>query len=82
MHYFSLQEKIRLSVIEIINEKSLKRLEKRKSIVTAIVSKEVDCSIIIETCESLPEKKCSLLLEAIEEVSRSKNLLWKKIIWI
>ena len=73
MHYFSLQEKIRMTIIEIINDKSLKRLEKRKSIVTAIVSKEVDCSIIIGTCESLPEKKCSLLLEAIEEVSRSKE---------
>lgn len=62
-----------MTIIEIINGKSLKRLEKRKSIVTAIVSKEVDCSIIIGTCESLPEKKCSLLLEAIEEVSRSKE---------
>ena len=49
MHYFSLQEKIRMTIIEIINDKSLKRLEKRKSIVTAIVSKEVDCSIIIGT---------------------------------
>lgn len=45
-----------MTIIEIVNDKSLKRLEKRKSIVTAIVSKEVDCSIIIETCKSLPEK--------------------------
>ncbi len=55
-----------MTIIEIINDKSLKRLEKRQSIVTAIVSKEVDCSIIIGTCESLPEKSvrfCSKLLK-------------------
>lgn len=62
-----------MTIIEIINDKSLKRLEKRKAVVTAIVSKEVDCSTILETCRSLSEKKCSLLLEAIEEVSRSKE---------
>lgn len=57
---------------QIINDKSLKRLEKRKSIVTAIISKEVNCSTL-ETCEALPPQKVSLLLEAIEEVSRSKD---------
>ncbi len=62
-----------MTIIEIINDKSLKRLEKRKAVVTAIVSEKVDCSTILEMCKSLSEKKCSLLLESIEEVSRSKE---------
>ena len=36
-----------MTTIEIINDKSLTRLEKRKSIVTVIVSKGVDCLTIL-----------------------------------
>lgn len=60
-------------IIDIINDKSLKRLEKREVIVESIINRKVDFSTISEACEILPEKKVSLLLEAIEEVSRSKE---------
>lgn len=61
-------------IIDIINDKSLKRLEKREVVVESIINRKVDFSTISEACEILPEKKVSLLLEAIEEVSRSKEL--------
>lgn len=63
-----------MTITEIMNNKSLKRLEKRNSIVAAMINREFDFSIIAEACESLPEKNISLLLEAIEEVSRSKEV--------
>ena len=47
MHFKNSKKKIRTTIIEIINDKSLTRLEKRKSIVTVIVSKEVDCLTIL-----------------------------------
>lgn len=62
-----------MTITEIMNNKSLKRLEKRNSIVEAIINREVNYSIISEACESSPEKNISLLLEAVEEVSRSKE---------
>lgn len=62
-------------IIDIINDKSLKRLEKREVIVESIINRKVDFSTISEACEILPEKKVSLLLEAIEEVSRSKEFI-------
>lgn len=62
-------------IIDIINDKSLKRLEKREVIVASIINRKVDFSTISEACEILPEKKVSLLLEAIEEVSRSKEFI-------
>lgn len=62
-----------MTITEIMNNKSLKRLEKRNSIVEAIINREVNFSIISEACESLPEKNISLLLEAVEEVSRTKE---------
>lgn len=62
-----------MTITEIMNSKALKRLEKRNSLVEAIINREFNFSIILEACESLPEKHISLLLEAIEEVSRSKE---------
>ena len=62
-------------IIDIINDKSLKRLEKREVIVESIINRKVDFSTISEVCEILSEKKVSLLLEAIEEVSRSKEFI-------
>lgn len=62
-----------MTITEIMNNKSLKRLEKRNSIVAAIINQEINFAIISEACESLPEKNISLLLEAVEEVSRSKE---------
>lgn len=62
-----------MTITEIINNKSLKRLEKRNSIVAAIINGDISFSMISEACESLSEKNISLLLEAVEEVSRSKE---------
>lgn len=62
-----------MTIPEIMNNKSLKRLEKRTFLAEAIINRECNFSIILEACESLPEKNISLLLEAIEEVSRSKE---------
>ena len=62
-----------MTITEIMNNKSLKRLEKRNSLAEAILNREFDFSIILAACDSLPEKNISLLLEAIEEVSRSKE---------
>lgn len=62
-----------MTITEILKDKSLKRLEKRNSLIAAIIHREVDFSTISETCESLTEKNISLLLEAVEEVSRSKD---------
>ena len=62
-----------MTIPEIMNNKSLKRLEKRAFLAEAIINRECNFSIILDACESLPEKNISLLLEAIEEVSRSKE---------
>lgn len=62
-----------MTITEIMNNKSLRRLEKRNSLAEAIINREFNFSIILGACESLPEKNISLLLEAIEEVSRSKE---------
>lgn len=62
-----------MTITEIMNNKSFKRLEKRNSIVEAIINRELNISTIFEACKSLPEKNISLLLESIEEVSRSKE---------
>ena len=62
-----------MTITEIMMDKSIKRLEKRNAIVAAIISREVTYSILSEACESLSEKNISLLLEAVEEVSRSKE---------
>ena len=70
---FYLIGEIKMTITEIMNNKSLKRLEKRNSLAEAIINREFNVSIILEACESLPEKNISLLLEAIEEVSRSKE---------
>ena len=45
-----------MTITEIMNNKSLKRLEKRNSIVEAIINREVNYSIISAACESSPEK--------------------------
>ena len=61
-----------MTIAEIMNNKSLKRLEKRNCLAEAIINREFNFPVVLEACESLPEKNISLLLEAIEEVSRSK----------
>ncbi|MCI6990530.1 MAG: HEAT repeat domain-containing protein [Clostridiales bacterium] len=61
-----------MTITEIMNNKALKRLEKRHSLAEAIINREFNFSMILEACESLPEKSRSLLLEAVEEVSRFK----------
>lgn len=60
-----------MTIAEIMNNKSLKRLEKRNCLAEAIINREFNFPVVL-ACESLPEKNISLLLEAIEEVSRSK----------
>lgn len=62
-----------MTVTEIVNNRELKHIEKRNSIAEAIINREFNFAIILEACESFPEKHISLLLEAIEEVSRSKE---------
>lgn len=62
-----------MTITEILNDKALKRLEKRNVLVAAITNRELDFATISGACESLPEKNLSLLLEAVEEVSRSKE---------
>ncbi len=62
-----------MTIKQIIDDKSLKRLEKRKAIVEGIVNGSFDFSAISAACSFLPEKNISLLLETMEEVSRSKE---------
>ena len=45
-----------MTIPEIMNNKSLKRLEKRAFLAEAIINRECNFSIILEACESLPEK--------------------------
>lgn len=71
-----------MTIAEIMNNKSLKRLEKRNCLAEAIINREFNFPVVLEACESLPEKNISLLLEAIEEVSRSKAFTLEQIIWI
>lgn len=72
--HFDLQEKTTMTIKQIIDDKSVKRLEKRKLIVEGIVNGSLDFSAVSAACSLLPEKNISLLLEAIEEVSRSKEV--------
>lgn len=62
-----------MTIQQIIDDKSVKRLEKRTAIVEEIISGNFDFSAVSADCSLLPEKKISLLLEAVEEVSRSKE---------
>ncbi|MEE0800355.1 MAG: HEAT repeat domain-containing protein [Gemmiger sp.] len=64
-----------MTIQQIIDDKSIKRLEKRTAIVQGILDGRFDFSAVSEACSFLPEKKISLLLEAIEEVSRSKEVV-------
>ena len=45
-----------MTITEIMNNKSLKRLEKRDFLAEAIINLKFDFSIILEACESLYEK--------------------------
>ena len=62
-----------MTIKQIIDDKSVKRLEKRKAIIEGIVNGSFDFSAVSAACSILPEKSIALLLEAIEEVSRSKE---------
>lgn len=62
-----------MTIEQIIDDKSVKRLEKRNAIVEGIINGNFDFSAVSAACSLLSEKKVSLLLEAIEEVSRSKE---------
>lgn len=62
-----------MTIKQIIDDKSVKRLEKRNAIVEGIANGSFDFSAVSAACSSLPEKNIALLLEAIEEVSRSKE---------
>ena len=62
-----------MTIQQIIDDKSIKRLEKRNAIVEGILNRSFDFSAVSAACSFLPEKKIALLLEAIEEVSRSKE---------
>lgn len=62
-----------MTIRQIIDDKSVKRLEKRTVLVEGIINRNFDFSAVSAACSLLPEKKISLLLEAIEEVSRSKE---------
>ena len=55
-----------MTIKQIIDDKSVKRLEKRKLIVEGIVNGSLDFSAVSAACSLLPEKNISLLLEAIE----------------
>ncbi len=62
-----------MTIKQIIDDKSVKRLEKRNAIVEGIANGSFDFSAVSAACSFLPEKNIALLLEAIEEVSRSKE---------
>lgn len=62
-----------MTIRQIIDNKSVKRLEKRTVLVEGIINRNFDFSAVSAACSLLPEKKISLLLEAIEEVNRSKE---------
>lgn len=61
-----------MDIIGIIENKRMKRLEKRNILVEAIIQREIQFPEIDDACHSLPNKSISLILEAIEELSRSK----------
>lgn len=62
-----------MTIKQIIDDKTIKRLEKRNALIEGILNRNFDFSAVTAACSLLPEKKISLLLEAIEEVSRSKE---------
>lgn len=64
-----------MTITEIMNNKSLKRLEKRNSIVKAIINREVNFSIISEACESLPEKIFHFCSKPLKKQAAPKSLL-------
>lgn len=64
-----------MTIKQIIDDKAVKRLEKRNVLVEGIINGTFDFSAVSAACSLLPEKKVSLMLEAIEEVSRSKEFV-------
>lgn len=62
-----------MKVVEIVKDKTIKRLEKRSIIVEAILNKETVFAEIVDAVNSLHLKEVSLLLESIEEASRSND---------
>lgn len=63
-----------MTILKNPEDKSVKRLEKRALLVAAILAQEVEQATLADICSSKP-KLLSLVLEAIEEASRAKDVV-------
>ena len=67
-----------MTIKQIIDYNSVKRLEKRNVILEGIINRNFHFLSVSSACSLLPERKISLLLETIEDINRLKEFLWKK----
>lgn len=67
-----------MTIQQITDDKTVKRLAKRQSLVDGILDGTFALPALSAACSCLPEKKISLLLEAMEEASRSHAVAWEE----
>lgn len=61
-----------MDILELLNNKSLRAIEKRTEIINAFVENIVSLKEVISICNSLNDKQIAIILEAIEEITNKE----------
>lgn len=69
-----------MTIKQIIDDKSVKRIEKRNAIMEGIINGSFDFSAVSAACSLLPEKKHPLYWKPLKKLAVPKRFSWKKII--
>lgn len=69
-----------MTIQQIIDDKSIKRLEKRKALIEGIINGSFDFSAISAACSFCPKKTFPLYWKPWKKSAVPKSSPWKKII--
>ena len=69
-----------MTIQQIIDDKSIKRLEKRNAIVEGILNRSFDFSAVSAACSFCPKKRLPFCWKPLKKLAVPKNFPWKKII--
>ncbi|MGG0643780.1 HEAT repeat domain-containing protein [Sporosarcina gallistercoris] len=61
-----------MNIVELVNNKSLKAMEKRIQIIEILLEDNLSLQELITICDSLKDKQIAIILEAIEEITNKK----------
>ena len=67
-----------MEIEKILNDNSIKRIEKRNSIISSIFEGKINFKEIDNAIKDLSVKDISIVLEAIEDISRNKNFVMEE----